>query len=235
MKLFVVLHSLALTLLGSAWGLLAGTASFPKDPEDTLNRVLQARTLRVGYTHAEPWVVPSGAEPQGIEPELVRAFAQTLGARVAWVAGTEQHLYQALEQHELDLLIAGTTAESPWKEQVGLTRPYLETAVYVGSAPGVMVGADIKDRTVAVAAGTDIGHYVREEDAVPTYRPQLPDGVPLAAGYAWQLRRWGYRNLGIRLKDESHVMAVPPGENAWLLALETFLYRHKAQVNRLLH
>ena len=232
MKLFLLLNGL---LLGSAWGLLGGTTHFPKDPEDTLKRVRQEKTLRVGYTNAAPWVVPSGPEPQGIEPELVRAFARQLGARVAWVAGTEQRLYQALEQHELDLLIAGTTAESPWKEQVGLTRPYLETAVYVGSAPGVVVGVDIKDQPVAVAAGTDIGHYVREEDAVPTYRPRLPDGAPLAAGYAWQLRRWGYRNLGIRLKDESHVMAVPPGENAWLLALETFLHKSKAQVTKLLH
>jgi len=234
MKLFLLLNSLVLSLLGSAWGLLAGTAHFPKDPEDTLQRVQHSKVLRVGYTHAEPWVVPSGAEPQGIEPELVRAFAKKLGARVAWVAGTEQHLYQALEEHELDLLIAGTTDESPWKEQVGLTRPYFETAVYVGNAPGVVVGVDIKDQPVAVPIGTDIGHYVREEDAVPTYHAQLPDGAPLAAGYAWQLRRWGYHNLGIRLKDESHVMAVPPGENAWLLALETFLYHSKAQVNQLL-
>jgi len=228
MKLF-------LTLLGtSLWGLLAGVPQFPKDPEDTLKRVQQDRTLRVGYTHAEPWVVPSGAQPQGIEPALVRAFARSLGARVAWVAGTEQHLYQALKQHELDLLIAGTTDESPWKEQVGLTRSYLETSVYVGNAPGVVVGAEIKGQAVAVAAGTDIGHYVREEKAVPTYHTQLPDGAPLAAGYAWQLRRWGYHNLGIRLKDENHVMAVPPGENAWLLALETFLHQSKGQVSQLL-
>ena len=231
MKLFLVLNGL---LLGSVWGLLASNPHFPKDPENTLKRVQLGKTLRVGYTHAEPWVVPSGPEPQGIEPDLVRAFAQTLKARVTWVAGTEQHLYQALEQHELDLLIAGATDESPWKEQVGLTHPYLRTSVYVGSAPGVVVGADIKDRPVAVATGTDIGHYVREEDAVPSYHSQLPDGAPLAAGYAWQLRRWGYRNLGIRLKDESHVMAVPPGENAWLPALETFLYNSKTRVNRLL-
>lgn len=234
MKLFLVLNSLGLPILASIWGILAGTPHFPKDPEDTLTRVQHDKMLRVGYTNAEPWVVPSGPEPQGIEPALVRTLARKLGARVAWVAGTEQHLYQALAQHELDLLIAGTTAESPWKEEVGLTRPYLETAVYVGAAPGVVVGADIKDQPVAVAAGTDIGHCVREEDAVPTYRPQLPDGAPLAAGYAWQLRRWGYRNLGIRLKDEGHVMAVPPGENAWLLALETFLYAHKGQLDQLL-
>jgi hypothetical protein len=38
----------------------------------------------------------------------------------------------------------------------------------------------------------------------------------------------------VQLKEENHVLAVPPGENAWLLALETFLYQHQGQVHQLL-
>ena len=148
------------------------------------------------------------------------------------MASTEQHLYEALAQHELDLLIAGITDESPWKEQVGFTRAYVQAVVYVGAAPGAR--PEVKGQRVGVAAGTDIGHFVQQRDGVPVALAQLPSGYPLVASYDWQLRRWGYRRLGKSLKQEKHVMAVPPGENAWLVALETFLYQHPKQLDQLL-
>ena len=233
MKLVLITSGLLLSLLGSLLGLLSGNNGFPKDPEGTLQKVRHG-TLRVGYTHAEPWVAPGSQGPRGIEPELIRSFAQSLDARIDWMTGTEEQLYGALEKHELDVLIAGITDESPWQEDVGLTRPYLQTAVYVGAAANVPAGPAIKQQTVAVAIGTDIGYYVREQDAEPIYQSRLPGGAALVAGYDWQLRRWGYRRLTLRLKEENHVMAVPPGENAWLLALETFLYRHNGQLHQLL-
>lgn len=221
MKPLIISTGLLLSLLG--W--LAGTHRYPRDPAHTLARV-QHGTVRVGYTVAPPWVVPAGPQPQGIEPALVRAFAHSLDARIEWVPGTEQHLYEALKQRELDLLIAGTTDESPWKEQVGFTRAYVQAAVYVGAAPGGAAVPDLPGQQVAVAPGTDLGHYVRQREGVPVVQAPLPGGHPLAAGYDWQLRRWGYRRLGQPLRQENHVLAVPPGENAWLLALETFLYQH---------
>lgn len=235
MKLLLFGSGLLLALLSSLLGFLAGTGgTYPRDPAGTLKRV-QHGTLRVGYSQAPPWVAPGSDGPQGIEPALVRTLAQDLGAHIEWVPGTEQHLFEALKEHELDLLIAGTTDESPWKEEVGLTRPYVQTTVYVGVAPSAPVGADLKGQTVAVPLGTDMGHYVREQHATPTYRPQLPGGAPLVAGYEWQLQSWGYRRLDhVQLKEENHVLAVPPGENAWLLALETFLYQHQGQVHQLL-
>lgn len=234
MKVVLFSSGLLLSLLGAGLGFLAGNTHFPKDPEGTLTRVRHG-TLRVGYTQAAPWVVPAGAGPQGIEPALVRALARHLGARIEWVPGTEQHLYEALKQHQLDLLAAGITDESPWKEVVGLTRPYAQTTLYVGASPGAPAGGVLKGQPVAVAAGTDLGHYVREQEATPVPVAQLPGRHPLAAGYEWQLLRWGYRRLGPPLKQENHVLAVPPGENAWLLAVETFLYQQQGEVHRLLY
>lgn len=233
MKVVLLSSGLLLSLLGSGLGFLAGNTHFPKDPEGTLKRVRHG-TLRVGYTQAPPWVAPGSAGPQGIEPALVRALARHLDARIEWVPGTEQHLYEALRHQQLDLLAAGTTDESPWKEVVGFTRPYAQTTVYVGASPGTPAGTVPEGQPVAVAAGTDLGHYVREQRAVPLPLSQLPGGHPLAAGYEWQLQRWGYRRLGPPLKQENHVLAVPPGENAWLLAVETFLYQQQGEVRRLL-
>jgi len=233
MKFIVLITSLLVALLGGVLRFFAGNSHYPRDPEQTLARVRHG-TLRVGYTNADPWVMPGRQGPQGIEPTLVRAFAQQLGARVEWVVGTEEQLYGALKKHELDLLIAGITDESPWKTEVGLTRPYLRTALYVGVVASAPLTTTSQGQPVAVAVGTDLGHFVRERGGVPVYVPRLPVRQALVAGYDWQLHRWGYRFLGKPLTLENHVMAVPPGENAWLLALETYLYQHQAQLPQLL-
>ncbi|OUJ74993.1 transporter substrate-binding domain-containing protein [Hymenobacter crusticola] len=106
--------------------LLPACSDFPKDPEKTLKRV-ENGTLVVGYSENPPWVVQGNPEPTGIEPALVKAFAQTLHARVRWRKGTEQTLFEDLEKRKIDLLIAGLTDESPWKnEKAGFTRSFVE-------------------------------------------------------------------------------------------------------------
>jgi polar amino acid transport system substrate-binding protein len=159
MKVLLLGGAGLLTLLGSALGLLAGHGPYPADPEGTLKHVRHG-TLRVGYAVGAPWVEPGPGGPQGIEPALVRSLAHSLDARLAWIPGTEQHLFEALEKHELDLLIAGLTDDSPWKEVVALTRPYAQTTLYVGAAPGT-AAQELRGQPVAVAAGTATGHYVR--------------------------------------------------------------------------
>ena len=92
-------------------------------PKGTLDRV-RGGILRVGITYADPWVSRVGAEPTGVEVELVEAFARDLGSRVEWVQGSEEQLFEKLELGELDLVIGGITAKSPWKRKGAFTRPY---------------------------------------------------------------------------------------------------------------
>ncbi len=141
-----------LLLLGVAF-LPLGCDSFPKDPRRTLERVRNG-TLRVGYSESRPWVTKNGDAPGGTEAELVKQFAQSLNARIEWHNYTEQNLFERLEKNELHLVIAGLTDETPWKDKIGMTRPY--------------------------------------------------------------------RKIG----KKKHVMAVAPGENGFLVALETFLQQH---------
>ncbi|HSU36881.1 MAG TPA: transporter substrate-binding domain-containing protein [Propionibacteriaceae bacterium] len=105
---------------------LGCSGTVPRDPERTLERVTGA-TLRVGVSHHPPWTVTGPApEPTGSEIELVKGFAQTLDAEVEWVVGGEEMLIAALEHGELHLVIGGLTAETPWVEQVAVTKPYAE-------------------------------------------------------------------------------------------------------------
>lgn len=104
---------------------LAGCA-VPTDPDGTLDRV-QGGILRVGITPHEPWTELRG-ERGGLEVELVEGFARSLGARVDWREGAEAELVEDLEMGQLDLVVGGLTARSPWKRNAALTRPYVITA-----------------------------------------------------------------------------------------------------------
>lgn len=133
----------------------------PKDPEGTLERV-RGNVMRVGLIEQEPWAQHEGGQASGVEVELVNRLAQQLGSRVEWQPGGETELFERLENHELDLVIGGVTASTPWAARLGLTLPHTE-------------------RTV-------------------------------------------------REQKHQHVLAAPPGENAWLLELDRFIHANKSSV-----
>ncbi|TLM87018.1 transporter substrate-binding domain-containing protein [Pseudarthrobacter sp. NamE5] len=128
-----ILVLLLATLLG-----LSGCGAYPADPEGTLDRV-RGGTLRVGASLNGDWVaVPTSggdtsdrnvrdSDVQGKDAELVRGFAEQLGADVEWVAGTEQVLAEELKHGGLDLVIGGLDDKTPWTTHAGLTRPYAES------------------------------------------------------------------------------------------------------------
>jgi ABC-type amino acid transport substrate-binding protein len=107
--------------------LLLAACGLPRDPEGTSRRIASTHELRVGVTENDPWVSTGGAEPAGIEPDLVRQFAARHGARVLWTSGSETSLAQQLKHHELDIAIGGFDAKTPWKSIAGVTQPFAET------------------------------------------------------------------------------------------------------------
>jgi polar amino acid transport system substrate-binding protein len=104
--------------------LLATGCRFPSDPNGTLDRV-QGGRLRAGLSARAPWTRVVDGKPDGPEARLVEEFAAQLDARVDWVVGAESDLFTALEQGDLDLVVGGLTDDTPWKDKVGLTKPYL--------------------------------------------------------------------------------------------------------------
>lgn len=102
------------------------SCGLPKDSEGTTERILGSRVLRVGVSENSPWVDGSGPEPGGIEPELIRNFAKSLGARVEWVRNGETPLLEALEERKLDLVAGGIKSDTPWKGSLGVSQVYLK-------------------------------------------------------------------------------------------------------------
>lgn len=116
---------LVLAMLG-VLGVTGCGAHFPADPDGTLERV-SGGVLQVGVSPHEPFTTVTGAEPSGSEVALVKAYAESVGARIAWRTGGEEQLVTQLEHGRLDVVIGGLTDKTPWSDRVGLTRPYTET------------------------------------------------------------------------------------------------------------
>ena len=213
----------------------AAGCGIPRDPEGTLDRV-RGGTLRAGITASEPWTTLEGGRPGGVEVELVEQFAHELGAKVEWVDGSEAELIGALEVRELDLVVGGLTADTPWQSKAAITRSYATTRVVVAVPASQPPPGDIAGLRVAVEAGSDAARILEDKtDAVPVRVPDVTrvKGSAVAVD-EWLLDNLGLRDTGVHLSKAKHVMATPLGENAFLVRLERFLIAHQAQVPALL-
>jgi polar amino acid transport system substrate-binding protein len=213
----------------------AAGCGIPRDPESTLDRV-RGGTLRAGITASEPWTTLEDGRPGGVEVALVERFAQELGARVEWVDGSEADLIGALEVRELDLVVGGLTADTPWQTKAAITRSYATTRIVVAVPASQPLPEDIAGMRVAVEAGTDAAGILEDKtDAIPV---RVPD-VTRVRGSAvaideWLLADLDLRDTGVHLSKVKHVMATPMGENAFLVRLERFLIAHQDEMPALL-
>jgi polar amino acid transport system substrate-binding protein len=214
---------------------LAAGCGVPRDPESTLDTV-RGGTLRAGITASDPWTTLEGGRPGGVEVELVERFARELGARVEWVDGSEANLIGALEVRELDLVIGGLTADTPWQRKAAITRSYATTRVVVAVPASQPPPDDIAGVRVAVEAGTDAAGILEEKtDAIPVRVPDVTKVKGSAVAIdEWLLADLDLRDTGVHLIKTKHVMATPLGENAFLVRLERFLIANQADVPALL-
>ncbi|HEX2295262.1 MAG TPA: transporter substrate-binding domain-containing protein [Actinomycetota bacterium] len=212
--------------------LLLAACGLPRDPETTLQRV-SGGTLRVGVSEHEPWVVLGGPEPAGVEVELVERFADEIDAEIEWVEGEVEELAGALHVREIDLLIAGLTSRSKIASEGALTHPYLTTAVVV-AAPPEMSLKQIAGVEVAVEAATEEAGLLEKTDAVPVRVADVTRAEGAVVVEDYLVDDLDLEDTGVRLDEIDHVMAVPHGENAWLVRLERFLLEDPGTVARVL-
>ncbi len=216
----------ALTLL--ACGLAIAGCQFPKDPEGTLNKVRDRGTMKVGVTHADPFVNLDGPEPDGVEVELIKEFARHLGVEIEWIEASESQLVELLEGTEIDVMLAGLERQSPLQQEVGLTRPYANVEIVLAVPPDAD-SPDIEGLDVLVEENSEAAAIVEKEtDADPISVPSLTgaNGRPVVVE-DYLLDELGYRKAGHSLKETEHCFAVTLGENAWLTEIEKWLLDHE--------
>lgn len=106
---------------------LAGCDNYPRDPHQTLNRVHETGTVRIGVVHNPPWTdIDDENNPRGSEVRLLAEFSRMLQAEPVWRAVSMDEGFRALDSGEIDILIGGLPASTPYKK-AGLTRPYTKT------------------------------------------------------------------------------------------------------------
>lgn len=221
-----------LALLIALVAALLGGCDMPHDTADTL-RDVRGATLRAGAVEAPPWAVVRDGMVAGVEVELVNRFAEEIGAAdVAWTTGSESSLITALNRRELDVVVGGLTAGAPWAAQVGFSIVYLESAVAIGVPPdGGPVPENWAGERIGYPAGDlEIAALVRERGAIPVPVEEAA-GMAVAAP-RWQLVAWGLELGEDDLLQRRHVLAAPPGENAFLLRLDRFIAEEGPMVRR---
>jgi polar amino acid transport system substrate-binding protein len=225
-----------LTVLALLLALAAG-CQYPRDPDGTLNRVSDGGVMRVGVTASDPWVELDGDRPVGgVEVELARRFARSVGARIEWVQGSEEELVEASKEGQVDLLLGGYTSKSRWKKDVALTRPYVESRSVVGVPPGSSAPDDLAGVPVLAELGSvEEGLLEQRTDAevVPVASLEGRGGRPAAVPH-YMLDDLGLSEGSTELDSAKHVMAVKLGENAFLVELERFLLDREDEISRLL-
>jgi polar amino acid transport system substrate-binding protein len=216
---------------------VAAGCQFPADPEGTLDRV-EGGTMRVGVIHEPPWVIlEEGRDPAGVEPELVRRFAETIDAEIEWVEGTEADLAAAAGGFQIDLIIGGLTREFPYVHDVAMTAPYVDTEVELGLPPGEELPDELGGVEVYVERSSEAAALLREEedDAVPVFFDALDEVDGLALLDTYDIDAIDYERTDYILRDHEHAMAVPLGENAFMIELERFLLDRGEEAEDLLH
>lgn len=216
--------------------LIGAGCAFPRDPRGTLERV-QNGTMRVGIVENDPWTRMEEGHASGVEVELLKDFARELGAEVSFVPGTTPELLEAAKEAEVDVLVGGFTSTSPGVsegKEAGVTGSYLTTRFVVGVPSGRPTFDELSGREIAVEHIDGAAAMLKEEGAVPVPVDHLSTAKMPVAAYRWQLKAWGFEPTGVELPEEKHIMAVPLGENGWLVKLERFLRANRGEAKNLL-
>jgi polar amino acid transport system substrate-binding protein len=148
----------------------------------------------------------------------MRPHGVVVGTRLGAFAALD-----ALENGEADLAVGGFTRDEVTSYGAAApTYAYFDEALVVAAPPGHALQEDLEGARVYVPPGVVATRLVREQGGTPVAEPSATGLVALPR---WRLAGTGLVPTGIVLERRRHVLAVPKGENAWLLRLEQFLRR----------
>jgi polar amino acid transport system substrate-binding protein len=212
-------------LLLSSFVTFACDGHYPRDPEQTSERVQRSHRVRVGLTEHAPWVVrASSTDPAGAEVELVQRFARALGAKVEWHAGQQEALLAALARFEIDLVIGGLHESTRFSEHVGLSEPWHVERWGLGLPIEASIPSTLRGVTVDVTPGSLLVAKLRKAGARPHETPlSAPATSYLLAAPLAVLQQRQLNVIDAELDERALVIATPPGENRWLGQLTRFL------------
>jgi len=135
--------------------------------------------VRVANTQANPpWNFVDGSRGlSGYDVDVANEVAKRIGVKkIKFLPGTFDNFIPGVQSGRFDIVISGQTITDERKQQVDFSRPYQVsgTGILIAASNTTIQGKkDLKDKTIAVTAGTTQEEQMREEfpDAdVKTYK-----------------------------------------------------------------
>ncbi|QEE61772.1 transporter substrate-binding domain-containing protein [Salinibacterium sp. dk2585] len=151
-------------VIAALLGLTGCDMTVPTDPDGTLKGITNG-VLRVGATPNDDRVtIDEDGEPSGNDVELVEDFADSLGAEIEWVVGSEESLVRDLETGRIDLVIGGITDTTPWSNKAAVTRPYLEVTEPDGTTLKLVMLAPIGENAFLTELETFLTEHENRDE-----------------------------------------------------------------------
>jgi ABC-type amino acid transport substrate-binding protein len=118
-----------LLLLVLALALATGCGAMRREPQPQgggLTRIVEAGELRIGMTGEQPPLTMTSrdGEPLGLDVALGRVLAQSMGVQANFVLMPFGELIEALEKHEIDMVMSGMTITPERTARVAFIGPY---------------------------------------------------------------------------------------------------------------
>lgn len=144
----------------SAAGTTADSAATAEGtyPED-VQAIIDRGVLRVGVKNAVigfGYQDPATSEYSGMEIDIAKKIADTLGVDVEYTAVTAATRTELLDSGDIDCVLATFTITDERKQSWDFTTPYYtdHVTVLVEDASGIKGLADLKDKKVGVSSGS---------------------------------------------------------------------------------
>lgn len=130
--------------------LLTGCTALPVDTDGTFDRA-SGGTLVVGVFEHEPWtLIDDNGQIRGTEVGYITSFADSIDADITWSTGPESVLAERMKDGEVDVIIGGLTAASPWSSEMALTRPYRSVPGPEGEEEKMVMGVRLGENELLV-------------------------------------------------------------------------------------
>ena len=116
----------------AAWSILLAQASAADCTQDTLCRIITEGKLKVGVVvDYKPWGYRgAGGEFLGLEPDMARDVAKTLGVEAEFVPVNSANRMEFLQQGQIDLMIATMTDTLDRRKVIGIVHPNYYSSGY---------------------------------------------------------------------------------------------------------
>lgn len=154
-------------VLTVAMGPAMTTATPASAADGRLQEILARGVLRVGVQGAfKPWSFPAkDGSMQGIEVDLAKNVADTLGVKLEPVIITSANRMQFLQQGKIDLILGGMYDTAERRKAVGIVEPAYWTSgpTLLAKKGAIKDWKDISGKPVCAKQGTAYNKKVQQE------------------------------------------------------------------------